>query len=303
MKKAIYLVVLFSICFSCKIERKEYYKSGTLKKDYTSFLGKLDGTYKQYYKSGNLQAVYLFSKGKKVDSAIYYNDSKQRSVHEIIHYLDTSDSLQYNFVYNDSQELIAEGKTIKEKDRIGKWKFYKKNYDSIVEYKYINTKYVGDEYVNTNTYVNQKWTISKSGDTLPFKSNYFSFSNKGKKDTVKLGDVLTINMMLIEPHFSYDTDIEVLIPFDDKKLKEDYSNFYEIKLDTFKSLKNDGIPHVGIPKEIPVNQIAVFGLRYEKSGKKRIRGVLIEYYKENPTDTKRIERRLFFDKTIFVEPR
>lgn len=243
---------------------------------------------KTYHGSGNLEAVHLLLNGSKVDSSIYYKDNKYRDLDKIIHYL--SDSSQYNVYYNDSKEISKEGATIKEGNRVGKWKFYKKDHDSIVEYKNINS----------STYVNQIWTISKTKDTLPFKkSNYFSFF-KGGKDTVITGSVLKINMMLVEPFYSYDTDIEVLIPFNDKELKDDFSNINEIKLDTFKSLKNDGISDIGISKDVPVNQIAEFGIKYKTSGKKRIRGVLIEYYKENAT--RRIERRLFFDEIIFVKP-
>jgi len=288
MKSKIYILIISITFFSCNTKKKEYYSNGVLKNSFTVIKGKIEGKYERYYESGNLNVEYNFYDSKKVDSSIYYRDTKYKNIDKIIYYL--NDTLQYKF-YNNLQELVLEGKGINDKDRIGKWKYYKKDYDSIVEYKYVNIK-------NTPiTYVNQIWTISKKGDTIPYKSNYFSFY-KGGKDTIKTGEILKINLMLVEPKFSYDSDIEVILPLNAKELKDDFSNFYDIKLDTFKSLKNDGISNIGIPKNVPINQIVEFGIQYETLGKKRIRGILVEYFKD--TAESRIERRLFFDKTITV---
>ena len=87
----------------------------------------------------------------------------------------------------------------------------------------------------------------------------------------------------------------------DIELKEDFSNLYQIDNFTLKSLKNDGIPHPEIPEDYPTNHAVEFGLSLEEKGKRRIRGVLVEYeIREIEGESKKVERRLFFETDIIV---
>ncbi|WP_430468451.1 hypothetical protein [Winogradskyella ouciana] len=155
--------------------------------------------------------------------------------------------------------------------------------DSIVEYLNIN----GEEYAN------QIWLVNKEKDTIG--GNFYQTIIN---DTTPLGEVTRLRFYLREPTISYESDMYILLPFDDAKLKEDYSNFFEIKLDTFPSLINDGIPHPELSElDFPFHHISEFGLDYETSGKKRIRGAVVERGKLNE---KGYERRLFFEEYLYI---
>jgi hypothetical protein len=107
-----------------------------------------------------------------------------------------------------------------------------------------------------------------------------------------------LRFYLKEPTIDYNSDMYILLPLNDKELKEDYSNFFQIKLDTFPSLINDGIPHPELSElDFPFHHISEFGLEYQSSGIKRVRGAIIERGKSNE---KRYERRLFFDENLYI---
>jgi hypothetical protein len=155
--------------------------------------------------------------------------------------------------------------------------------DSIVEYLKIDGK----------EYANQIWLINKQKDTIG--GNYYQTIIN---DTTALGEVTRLRFYLKEPSISYESDMYILLPFDDTELNEDYSNFFEIKLDTFPSLINDGIPHPELSKlDFPFHHISEFALDYQTAGKKRVRGAVVERGKLNG---KGYERRLYFDENLHI---
>lgn len=155
--------------------------------------------------------------------------------------------------------------------------------DSIVEYININGK----------EYANQIWIVDKKNDTIG--GNYF---DTFIMDTTELGKVTKLQFTLTKPTIKWESDMFVVLP-DEEKLKEDFSNLSEIKLDTFHSFKNDGISNDKLLNlDLPLNHIAEFGIEYSTSGKKRIRGLIVERGK---VKGKGYERRLFFDKTVYVK--
>ena len=156
--------------------------------------------------------------------------------------------------------------------------------DSIVEYLKINGK----------EYANQIWLVNKNKDTIG--GNYFK---NWVKDSTKLGEMTRLRYELIKPNISFESDMHILIPKNDDELKNDYSNLFDIKLDTLLSLKNDGISHPEIlGLDLPLNHIVEFGLKYGKPGQKRVRGVIIERGKK---DSKEYERRLFFNNSFYIK--
>ncbi len=156
--------------------------------------------------------------------------------------------------------------------------------DSIVEY----IKIDGDEYAN------QIWLINESNDTIG--GNYF---NSYIKDTIKLGEITRLRFVLTKPTIDWNSEMFVLLPYDDDELNSDFSNLREIKLDTFHSLKNDGIPHPELNGlDFPLNHITEFGLDFANSGKKRIRGIVVE---RGEKYNQKYERRLFFDESIYIQ--
>ena len=171
-------------------------------------------------------------------------------------------------------------------DKIGKVTFKVETEiveDSIVEYLKIDGK----------EYANQIWLINKEKDTIG--GNYYQTIIN---DTTALGEVTRLRFYLKEPTISYESDMYILLPFDDTELNEDYSNFFEIKLDTFPSLINDGIPHPELSKlDFPFHHISEFALDYLTAGKKRVRGAVVERGKLND---KGYERRLYFDENLYI---
>lgn len=248
----------------------------------------------EYYENGILKEVRIYKSDKKIDSSIFYYAPPFNGKIQEIRIWDKNYSLSQNFDTEGS--IISKGSFVNSnpRQRIGKWTFYSKNYDSIVEYIIVNEK----------SYTNQIWVINPKGDTLEAKGNYFYFS---LKDTVLVGEVVRVSFYLATPSNSYNSNLEVVLPSQDKNLAKDYSNLLNIERDTFPSLRNDLIPHPEIPKDVPTNHLVVFGLEYSTPGVKRIRGALIEYSDRDsndlnlPDSLNRLERRLYFDKSIYVK--
>ncbi|MCI2230504.1 MULTISPECIES: hypothetical protein [Polaribacter] len=156
--------------------------------------------------------------------------------------------------------------------------------DSIVEYLKINGK----------EYANQIWLVDKENDTIG--GNYFDLY---VNDTTKLGELTTLRFVLTKPTINWESDMFVIFPIPENKLKEDFSNLSEIKLDTFYSLKNDKIPHPELSNlNLPLNHITEFKYDYQSSGKKVLRGVVVE---RGEFENKKYERRLFFEKSIYIK--
>tara|TARA_R110001632_G_scaffold160733_1_gene279090 strand:+ start:782 stop:1384 length:603 start_codon:yes stop_codon:yes gene_type:complete len=158
-----------------------------------------------------------------------------------------------------------------------------KHIDSIVEYLKIDGK----------EYANQIWLVDKDKDTVG--GNYFDFFID---DTTKLGNATRLSFTLTKPAIKWDSDIFVVLPFNDRELNDDFSNLLDIKLDTLYSLKDDGIPHPELSElNLPLNRIAEFEIEYGSIGKKIIRGIIVE---KGTLDGKKYERRLFFNDSLHV---
>lgn len=291
--RVINLLILVGILVSCTNNGvKEYYNNGNLKVSYHKKNNVYNGKYTMYYEEGGLKEVHIYDNGVKVDSSVYYYPKLDNKIEKVRYWSDNTNTC---INYDKNEKKISTG-TNSNKNfnlRIGKWSFLnKKGYDSIVEYKNINNE----------SFANQIWIKNNvSNDTLLGRGNFFKVYIK---DTIKVNEILRVRFYLQQPFYNYSSDIEVILPSIDDDLKEYFSNFYEIKKDTFFSLKNDKIPHPEIPKTVPINHYVEFGMKFKKRGNKNIRGILTEYiYKKDLKDkkSKRIERRLFFDEKIFVK--
>src|SRR5690554_5539960 len=264
-KHFIFIIVLLISFISCNKEDKiiERYDNGSIKAIH-------------YYKKHNLDSSHLYYPSQRLKQVVHFN---------------VKDTLGYTISYKEDGTKQTEGYIVNNylDYRVGKWHLYGRKTDSIVEY--IN--------VNEQPYVNQVWVLDrKTKDTIYDKGNFFNIFNQ---DTVFVGEVLKFRFYLFQPYFSYNSDMLVVIPKNDNELNIDFSNIFEIQKDTFHSLKNDGIPHLEIPKEVPQNHNSNFGIIYENIGEKRVRGYISEYVKDKENTTKRMERILFFDKKIYVK--
>lgn len=287
--------VLMNILISCnQAKYREYYGNRALKSEFIGTKTPKKGIYRKYYKSGNIKQVDIYDNDVKVDSSVYYFEDYQNQIKEIRYFNDSSLRI---VGYDRKGNKTKEGKSLMDDPsyRIGKWTFHKQKTktDSIVEYITVDGK----------SYVNQIWHKNIKGDTILGRGNYTEIV---KKDSFDLGDLVRLRFILMESFYGVNSDIIIIIPKDENLLKEDYSNLLEIERDTIQSLKNDGIPRPGIPKEMPINHIAEFGLKYDEPGQYGLRGALVEYvYKKlenakKPDSIYRVERRLFFDDTFFI---
>lgn len=237
---------------------------------------------KRFYNNGNLKEIHYLN--SKIDSSVYYIDSLNQNLKDVIIYNYESSGLDKVLSYSNG-ELIYFGFQTEKLQKVGKWTFKKKSGDSIVEFFNFGFK----------EYYNQFWKISKNKDTLRASNFYEIYA----KDTVNNHEVYRFRIVLEEPYFSYNSDVNLLLPLNEFELENDFSNIYEIELDTIPSLKNDGISHPELPKSFPLNQVIEFGTIYEEKGDYSIKGVLVEYI-EDKKALKRKERRMFFEKKIHV---
>ena len=170
--------------------------------------------------------------------------------------------------------------------RTGIWKYP-------VDDEFVNYSIVEFLKINGRNYVNQIWLVNNEKDTVG--GNYF---NLYLNDSTKLGEITRIRFELVEPTISKESEIYVLMPSDESDLDEQFSNFFDLKLDTLHSLKNDGIPHPELANlGLDLNHIVEFGIEFLTPRQKRIQGIVSEkglFY------GKKFERRLFFDETIWV---
>jgi len=290
------LFILTNALLSCNQERhKEYYNNGVLKSEFLGTKSPKKGIYKEYFKNGYIKQIDIYDSNIRIDSSIYYFESHEGQVKQISYF---NDSTIYTVAYDSIGNKAKEGDILSSDTtnyRIGKWTLHNQHtrIDSVVEYVTINNK----------SYANQIWIKNFKGDTIPGRGNYMEII---KKDSINLGDLVRLRFILMESFYGMNSDIIIVTPKDENLLKSDYSNLFEIERDTIQSLKNDGIPRPGIPKGMPINHIAEFGIEYDEPGEHRIRGALIEYvYKqfENvkyPDSIYKVERRLFFDDSFSI---
>lgn len=290
MKNVFVLFSFFLLLFSCSDNfKREYYSNGKVKKEYYLKNGLLNGRYKEFYPSGNLKFIHNYIDNKNIGISSFYSDDKDSNLLRKVFW--ENDSIGEEVIYSKKGIIISKGKILFNNitRRFGKWNFNNSKTDSIVEYVYYKSE----------QYVNQIWTLNKkNGDTMSDYSNYFYLKSK---DTVRVNEVARFKFILVEPYYNYNSDIEVILPVNDRELLQDYSNIDSIEKDVFSSLKNDGIPHPEIPDWYPKNHVIEFGLIYDEPGTYSIRGLLIEY----ETDTtkignKRVERPLLFEKEFYV---
>lgn len=285
MKKIFIVCLLFIV--SCDKIHKEYYSNGALYKDYQLVNNLYNGTYNEYYQNGVAKVTHKYLNGKKVDTSIYYD--KKGVLREKRVWLD---SLKNKVILFNNDYKTAEGLITNDKLKINNWTYFKKDKDSIVEY----------VIVDKSSYVNQFWIKDKKGDTLWNKSNDYKIYLS--KSVISLNEIVKVRLVLMDPFLNNLSDLKVLLFKDSNNSKVDFYNYKGVEKDTFLSLKNDGIPHPEVPKDVFQNHMVEFGLKFKTTGKKKIKGVLREYskgyFKGKSNKLEKFENDLFFEKEINV---
>jgi len=242
---------------------------------------------KNYDEKGELTSIFFKNKNK-IDSVYYYNDGllfEKLLIGKI-----NDSSLKFN-----KNKLRAKGEVLKGNSniKIGKWFYYnKKDTILVLEHLYDSVK--------KKSLKNRFWSIkSKNNDTIYTRSNYYNFY---KRDSFpKVGDTVRFTFFLNEPHLSYNSEIEFLLP-DDVNEEYDFDKYNLIKLNTFRSLKNDGFIHEKKRNKKLLNHLIEFGLVFNKKSNIKLKGILNEFIIDSVTN-KRIEHKLYFQEEIQVYDR
>jgi antitoxin component YwqK of YwqJK toxin-antitoxin module len=292
MRQIKILCAAFVTVFLCSCDNKEieYYDNGVIKKEYYLKNDKFQGEYKEFYENGNLKVKHNYSDGILIDTSYYYGTDKLKKTIKVWSKIDTVQVL--NFQTNGNIE--SEGFKLKDKIKIGKWKYYDKEKNLAKEIEYFN--------VSNKEYVNQVWYFDKEKNIVESEGNYMTFDVSN--DTVTVYEPVKILIALKSPFFSYDSNVYGCIPSGKlSDLKQDFSNIEQIKLDTLPSIKNEKI----IKDYQKYNLFVSFGLEFDKVGTQHIRGFISE---TAPNDGKHkldkgkynmLERKIYFDKVVYVK--
>lgn len=282
--RSLFLALFLVVIFSCKkSEIKEYYDNGKVKKKYTKRDGKIQGLYLEYYKSGNIKLKHKYSNNIKVDSSIYFYQKLADKIKFIRYWI--NDSIVKETRFDTSGNIICSGNLDSKLIRVGKWDFFS-NGKVIVTKEYKN--------INGEQYLNQSWHLNKRGDTI---STGTHFELLFAKDTITFNEPLRAVAFLDNPLFEKSkSEILVYLPADSVNFNKDFSNFSDIKLDTFYSLAIDKINQKWL-KDEDINLTAVFGKWFKTPGEKSVRGIIVEREKDSIIK----EHQMYFDKKIYVK--
>lgn len=289
MKKILYVVIFFLI-LSCDDTKKEYYNNGQLHKEYKLENNYYQGRYYEYHDNGKRKISHYYQGGKQIDTSFYYD--KQGLLREKRIWLD---SIKDKVILYNNGLVTEQGYITKDKMKINNWTYHQDDKDSIVEYVIV------DKLSNSN----QHWIVKNDKDTIWSKSNDYKVYLS--KQEISLDEVVKVRVVLMDAYFHNLSDVKVLLFKEDNNSKEYFYNLEDVKTDIFLSLKNDGIPHPEVPKNILQNHMVEFGLKFNSPGNKKIKGILREfskgYDKEDIKKIKLFEKDLFFEKNIYVSPR
>ncbi|WP_157831476.1 hypothetical protein [Confluentibacter flavum] len=187
--------------------------------------------------------------------------------------------------------------TFENNQPIGIWNYYDSTgiLNSTVEYIKINGK----------SYINQDWVFDKNGDTLKNKGSHFKIVFE--KDTIRLNEPIRAKIDLTTPLFkNKNSNIFVVVPKDYSiNFNEDFSNLKEVNLDTTfnLNLENEMKNSIGLTTDF--GKTAIFGRYFNSIGKKKLRGILVEYFYQDSITSDSIklnyfENKRYFEKDILV---
>ncbi len=145
--------------------------------------------------------------------------------------------------YFKSGEIQSEGE-ISGSKKVGWWTIYNQNKI---------TDKLNFMVISGKEYLNQKIKYDSNGSIINSESNYFTFKIP---DTLKVGK--TKIDIIYNPTFSDKSEVFVCIGY---AINKDFNNINNVRIDSF---------------YIPNLKKGWFGLRYESSGKKTIRGFIYE---------------------------
>ncbi len=102
------IIICCFVFIACENEiKKEYYKNGNIKKEFSLKHGKYDGVLKKYFDTGDLKELHIYSDGSIIDSSLYFNPGGILKYTEY-HLVDSTTSKYRKYYYTD-RSLKSEG--------------------------------------------------------------------------------------------------------------------------------------------------------------------------------------------------
>lgn len=251
-----------------------------------------------------------FSRENLNEKIIYYPNKSNVVYNKVVH---KSDFDSVYFFYNNGA-LFKKGKRFKKNQKFGNWELFDKNG---------NLREIREWFtISGKTRINRIWYLNQKGDTLAYKREDSIFKQKEFiNDTISIlgsnwntfkfitNDTIYIN----ENYYGFanlgspvlrDYNSKIIVVVDNKNtLKKDFSNINEVKLDTFYYAKIDTVHKTKFPN-FDLDKVAAFSGKFDNSGEKIIRGIMIEYTNEYPikdNEKVRAESLTYFEKKIFVK--
>ena len=206
-----------------------------------------------------------------------------------------SDNIKKTYFTNGV--LKSQGMTFGNNQPIGLWKYYDSTEVLTRTAEYIK--------INGQTYINQDWYFDKNGDTLKNKGSHFKIIYE--KDTIKLNEPIKVKIDLVAPLFkNKNSNILVIVPKDySTNFNEDFSNINAVSLDTTFNLNVEKEMKNALGLTTDFGKSAVFGRYFNSVGKKKFRGILVEYFYQDSITSDSIklnyfENKKYFEKDIMV---
>jgi hypothetical protein len=248
---------------------------------------------------------------KKLNETVeYYPNNSKVIFKKTIHQADF-DSV---FYFYDNGLLFKKGKQYKDNQKFGNWELYDKN----SRLREIREWFV----IDGKSQINRAWFLNKKGDTIAWRKENNIFAQKNFKndtldfrntnyntfnfitsDTIKNSEFYFAFANCGSPEFrDYNSKVKIVVD-NTNSLKKDFSNATNIKLDTFYYAKIDTIHKAQFPR-YDLEKVVAFSGKFKKTGKKTIRGYLVEYTNQYPIENNKktkAESKTYFEKTIYVK--
>lgn len=265
---------------------------------------------KHYFPSGNLNYI------KEDSLSTFYYDTIGNIIYKKIFQFKTYDSIVF---YYKNGNIFSHGKEDKEGRKFNNWNKYtlEGHLSETTEYFIIGNKAISNRF----------WFFNEKGDTIWYATKFNRYNQKEfvndtlgaknstmipfkifSKDTINISEPFTASVICNSPlGRENNSQIIMLLAKEEHNFNDHFSNESQVKLDTFYNLMIDKQNRVnfniGTDKD-GYRYIVAFGRWFEKPGKKKLRGYMLEFfnYKSiNNQPLKRAERRVYFEKEIYVK--
>lgn len=242
---------------------------------------------------------------------MFYNEGNLK--YKSIFHEQNYDSIVF---YYKNGKVFKTGKQNKKGKKYGKWNHY--NIEGFLsetrEYFIIKSDYK----------LNQIWFYNRKGDTIAYPDKKFNVykqkefeSDIGfdssifiriycnpKKDTLKLLEKMSIDIENATPFWAKKgSECYVILAKQKHNFNSNFSNLNKVKIDTIYnsySIKTNR----SLMDSTDLRQRTGFDISFKTTGRKILRGYMIEHWKRNSTikdSIKDMERIVYFEKVIYVK--